>query len=367
MKICFLANASSPHTTNWVHCFESLGHECWIVSLHGGGVGAGARTIEVGRLRGIGKARYLLDLPRIRKTLQTIEPDLVVAYYASSYGLVGALTKQWPLVVAVAGSDVLVGKNTPVWRSLLRYVFDRADWVTSWAPHVTDVLTGLGVDKRKISTFPRGIDLDRFPAGPFRSPAKKIISTRWLRPVYDVVTLVRAIGYLTSSKLVSSPLLVSIVGDGSERKVLEEMATSSNVGGQVAFLGNLTQEHLSTCLQAHDIYCSTSLSDGTSASLLEAMSCGLFPVVSRISANVDWIEDGSNGLLFDPRDHVGLANCLVRALTDDAIRANARIINQEMVRDRADASRNTLRFQGIFETVVGSGNGKRMGPEKLNA
>ena len=50
-------------------------------------------------------------------------------------------------------------------------------------------------------------------------------------------------------------------------------------------------------LNAADIYVSTSLSDGTSLSLLEAMACSLPVVVTDIPANKEWITDGHNGFL----------------------------------------------------------------------
>ena len=46
-----------------------------------------------------------------------------------------------------------------------------------------------------------------------------------------------------------------------------------------------------------DIYVSTSLHDGTSVSLLEAMGSGAFPIVTDIPSNREWIHHGQNGFL----------------------------------------------------------------------
>jgi glycosyltransferase involved in cell wall biosynthesis len=50
-------------------------------------------------------------------------------------------------------------------------------------------------------------------------------------------------------------------------------------------------------LSQTDIYVSTSLYDGTSVSLLEAMGSGAFPIVTDIPSNREWISPGQNGFL----------------------------------------------------------------------
>ena len=80
-------------------------------------------------------------------------------------------------------------------------------------------------------------------------------------------------------------------------------------------------------LHSGSCYISASLSDGTANSLLEAMAAGLFPIVSDIPANREWIADGENGMLFPPGDHMALARCLERACRERAWMSSARETN----------------------------------------
>ena len=73
------------------------------------------------------------------------------------------------------------------------------------------------------------------------------------------------------------------------------------------------------CLNAADVYVTTSLSDGTSVSLLEAISCGLPVVVVDAPAYFEWVEDRINGYIIPRRDSTVLAECLI-ALLQDPIR-----------------------------------------------
>ena len=62
------------------------------------------------------------------------------------------------------------------------------------------------------------------------------------------------------------------------------------------------------------VYVSTSLADGTSISLLEAMAAGLIPVVSDIDANRPWITHGEDGFFFPAGDSQALAEQIVQAM-----------------------------------------------------
>ena len=67
-------------------------------------------------------------------------------------------------------------------------------------------------------------------------------------------------------------------------------------------------------LNEADVYVSTSVSEGMSNALLEAMSSGVMPVVSRVSGADDLVEEGVSGLLFPPGDETALATRLEKAL-----------------------------------------------------
>jgi len=105
-------------------------------------------------------------------------------------------------------------------------------------------------------------------------------------------------------------------------------------------------------LKTADVYVSAAASDGTSASLLEAMASGVFPVVARIPANVAWIEHGVSGLLFTPHDATDLADCLGRAAADTGLRRQAAELNRARVLRDGDLDVNTRRLERLLAACV---------------
>jgi L-malate glycosyltransferase len=120
----------------------------------------------------------------------------------------------------------------------------------------------------------------------------------------------------------------------SAAQLLEERRAhvgALELGRNVELRGHVPPAEVRRVLQESEIYVSASISDGASSSLLEAMACGLFPVVSAIPANQPWVEDGKTGFLFDPGDANGLADALRRAVLDADLRAAARHRNRARV------------------------------------
>ena len=91
-------------------------------------------------------------------------------------------------------------------------------------------------------------------------------------------------------------------------------------------------------LKNYDIYLSASLSDSTSVALLEAMAVGLFPVVSSIEGNREWITDGVNGVMFEPGSPQSLADALNRAIS-----------MQNQFGEVAKDNRNRIEKEAIWE------------------
>ncbi len=166
MKICYLANAASIHTHRWATHFSKLGHDVTVVSLTDASIpGVNVRWMGIDpNVRG--RIAYLLCLPRLRRTLRELKPDIVHAHYAGGYGLAAALAGYHPLVLTAWGSDVLIlPQSSRSMRWLVKFALRRADLVTSMARHMTVAIGGLGVSGERLITLPFGVDTSIFHPG----------------------------------------------------------------------------------------------------------------------------------------------------------------------------------------------------------
>jgi glycosyltransferase involved in cell wall biosynthesis len=140
-----------------------------------------------------------------------------------------------------------------------------------------------------------------------------------------------------------------IAGDGPERDHLEKEATKLNVNSAVQFLGRVPHEEMPNLLTQADIYVSTSLYDGTSVSLLEAMACGAFPVVTDILPNREWILDGENGFLIPTESETILGKKIVEAIRNDRLLSETSVKNRKIIEEKAHWEKNIGKIAKIYE------------------
>jgi glycosyltransferase involved in cell wall biosynthesis len=227
-------------------------------------------------------------------------------------------------------------------------VLARCDRVTSDAAVLTQAIAAFGVPSEHILTVPMGVEPGRFSAGAKRAERPFVVlSTRRLERVYAVETLLSSFQLLSEEERGGFEL--RIAGNGSRERALHHLAGPL----PVAFLGWLATADLDHELERAHVYVSTSLSDSTSVSLLEAMAAGCLPVVSDIPANREWVRDGETGLLFACGDAPGLAACLRRAAGDAELRRRAALENRRTIAERANWDANMSLVERLFTDLGG--------------
>jgi glycosyltransferase involved in cell wall biosynthesis len=350
MKICYLGDVNIQVRLVSAH-FAAQGHEVHICTFRPGvAEHATVHPLLSGRLRS--KAQYLMALPRLRRILASVDPDVVHAFYVTSYGLLGSLSCPDRLVLNAMGSDILLGPRDTIWRRwLVSHALARARMILSVAPHLTERLVSLGAPPDKVETFPRGIDTSLFHPGetPVGQRGPTVICVRKMEPLYNHAVLLEA-----APKILARNPEVRFVlcGDGSLKADLRAKIENLGVTKAFTFLGDTPHAQLPELLRQASVYFSGAVSDGTSVSLLEAMGAGAYPIVTDIAANRDWIEDGVNGSLFPSNDSEALAERILRALGDASARDEAARRNQEIVRQRASWSEGTRRLGEVYRRVA---------------
>jgi glycosyltransferase involved in cell wall biosynthesis len=110
-----------------------------------------------------------------------------------------------------------------------------------------------------------------------------------------VADLISAVKMLTESGL---SIKLIVLGDGTQRVELEELAAVSGVMNKVYFAG--FQTDIGNWLTAMDIFILPSHSEGTPMALLEAMASGMPCIATAVGGIPSVIDSGINGILVSP-------------------------------------------------------------------
>lgn len=354
MVILIVADASSIHTIKFANFLTESGFDVHVASFNFSVI----KGVKVHLLRkfNLGKVGYFFALYHLPKIFKKIKPDIVHAHYLTSYGFLSSLSRLRPLVVTAWGSDILVSpKKSSILKFFVKFSIKNSDITTVVAKHMKNQLANLKIHLDQVYVTPFGINTNLFkPDDNFKSSKViRIVSTRALYDIYDVQTLLFAI---KKTEQLNFNFHLDVVGSGPLKVYLEKILSSSNLSGVVQFHGQLDQVNLSNLLKAADIYVSTSLSDGNSSSLFEAMSSGCFPVVSRIPANIDWIQHGINGYLFTPGNDEELLEFLLTCSNNSALLDAAKVINRRIALENFDSQVCYKRFLDTYYSMIKSIN-----------
>ena len=211
------------------------------------------------------------------------------------------------LIVSPWGSDVKFLETNFFKKQIVRLLLLKSKLITVDAEYMVKLVSGIIKKKVKISRINFGTDTNRFSYSDpdFSSEKIKIISLRNLEKIYSIETLIKATKKVVEKNI---NLTVDIYGTGSEFNFLTNLINQLGLNQIIKLKGRFDYNNLPSILNSYNLYVSTSTSDaGLSASTSEAMSVGLFPIISDNSENSYWMSENS-GLLFSTSSDEDLAN-----------------------------------------------------------
>lgn len=159
--------------------------------------------------------------------------------------------------------------------------------------------------------------------------------------------LINAIKLLVQKGL--NPLLL-IIGNGPELEELENLCEQLKLRSNVFFLGE--QKQASRLIKAFDIYACSSLKEGFSYTIIEAMTAGLPIVATNVGGNPELITDEHQGLLAKAGDAQDLADKISRLIADPGKAVDyARAANEKALKEfRVEAMVQKTKY--VYESIL---------------
>jgi len=293
--------------------------------------------------------------------LNRIKPDILHTGWVLRDGFLGALSGFHPVLLMPWGSDVLIEPEISLLRGMIvKYAIKKADMITCDCETVRNkIIQMTGFDESKIVIFPWGLELDKFYPDHKKSflirkklewtDNKIVIMNRSFEAVYGIQYFIEALPEILNQEPATRVILI---GSGTLEKQIRSLVTELKLEEFVKFVGRVSMEEMPDYLNAADVYVSTSLSDGTSLSLLEAMACALPVVVTEINANKEWVIDGHNGFLVQPKNPGEVSKKVLTLLKNSNLREEMGQINLEIARDKADWNKNIDKLERIYKSMT---------------
>ncbi|MEN3045613.1 MAG: glycosyltransferase family 4 protein [Candidatus Hydrothermales bacterium] len=341
-----LSDASSTHTWTWVKGYNYLGYKVYLLSFEDP-IYSDIPLEDFIKINSRFKPsvkRYLFGFNEVKSFIRKINPDIIFAHFIPNYGFLSYLQGHKPFVLFCWGTDLIkVSFKSLLHKIISKRIFELAKLIVVDAKFMKEIIeTKFKIESRKILIIPFGIEKSVRDSGiNVKKENEKIIifTNRRLEKIYNPFVIIDGI-----SKVDSENFKLIWIARGSLEKKVREMVYQRGIFDRVEFLSFQERENLYKLLKKADIYLSSSLYDGTSVSLLEAMNFGVFPIVSDILGNREWILDGVNGFLFDPLDSDELSLKITEAIRNKTLRERAIRINREIIDTKANWEKNLEKF-----------------------
>jgi sugar transferase (PEP-CTERM/EpsH1 system associated) len=211
------------------------------------------------------------------------------------------------------------------------------------------------ISPERIRVIYNGVDTQRFRPRPeerislrrrFGLPQECFIVGTVGRTVTikDHPTFLRAVESMVLKGINAHALLV---GSGPELERNRQLAKDSSVlAGRVTFVGS--SDEVPDILNTMDVFALTSISEGMSNTLLEAMATGLPVIATNVGGNPEVVVDGDSGWLFQPRDAEALASRLMSLASDENQRRQLSLAARQRIVERFSLARMLNDYSNLY-------------------
>ena len=271
--------------------------------------------------------RFRFDLrviPALRRIIDERAPDIVLTHNLKSHFLMrlSGLPRRYPWVAYHHGYTTTDIKMR-AYNYLNRWSLPAADRVITVCHAFARELEREGVAPERISVQHNSIEVAP-PAPPsaieavrarfgIRRGERIVLSVGRFSREKAHVDLVAAFGHLRRIHPEINARLV-IVGDGPERRLIEEAVDAHDIRERVVLTGQLSD--VNPFYAMADVLALPSHSEGSPYVLLEGMAANLPIVATAVGGVPEIIEDRESGLLVAPRSPQALAEAIGRVLSD---------------------------------------------------
>jgi glycosyltransferase involved in cell wall biosynthesis len=245
----------------------------------------------------------------------------------------------------------------------MRLIYRRADAVVAVSAEILDALREVvGIDPARLVHIPNGVDclaLGGVECDALASRRAPEALRHELGLGADDTVLLN-VGRLTAQKgqmhLIEALAALSrdhprlkllLAGDGPDRGELSAAIARLGLGGRAVLLGS--RGDIADLLALADVVVVSSLWEGTSLSMMEAMAAGKTMAVTDIPGNRELLEDGVDALMFPPADTAAMARALDRLLADRVLAGRLALAARAKAKERFDIQRVAAAYEALWK------------------
>jgi len=363
MRILLLSDTYSEHTEKWALGLASNGIEVGLFSFNKASYAWYQNKTNITVLfepknqlevSASSKLSYLKYVKLLKHAILQFKPDVVHAHYATSYGLIGALSGFHPFVISAWGTDVMkFPQKNFVFKSILKYNLKKADAICATSHTIKDYLKP--VTSKSIHVIPFGVNIEEFSKKEVKSLFSEesyvIGCIKALEDLYNIDVLIKAFAVL-KSKFPSKSLKLLIIGVGSREAELKKMVSDLKLVDDVTFTGRIPFYEVSNYFNMLDVLVNISDYESFGVSVIEAMACEKPVIATNTGGLKEIIENSTFGSLVEIANVEQTAYEMERYLLDENLKQKVGKAARAKVIEKYNWTNNIHQMIDLYRTIL---------------
>jgi N-acetyl-alpha-D-glucosaminyl L-malate synthase BshA len=310
---------------------------------------------------------------RMAEVAEFYDLDLLHVHYAIPHSVSALLARQMlaakgrrlPFVTTLHGTDItLVGLDRS-YLPITRHAIQESDGVTCVSDYLKEkTVADFGVT-REIETIPNFVNCNLYTSYKDEDARAKarlhlarpdeaiLMHLSNFRPVKRVQDVVKTFAQVAREM----PAQLILVGDGPDRSAAEWLAHDLGIQARVHFLGK--QERVNELLPLADLMLMPSEQESFGLTALEAMSCMVPSISTRVGGVPELIDDGVTGLLYAVGDVTAMAQGALSLLNDRKRLETMREAGRQTAQNRFCSSLVVPHYVRYYQQVLEQGKGTK--------
>jgi len=145
---------------------------------------------------------------------------------------------------------------------------------------------------------------------------------------------------------------ILLVGNGSQRKMLDNLTKENRLGSYVTLLGRVGDDELRELYCMSDVFILPSLWEGLPLTLLEAWAARLPVIITDVCGVPDVCEDRETALIIRPKDPENIAEAMLRLIEDEELRRRLGKEGEELVRREFSLEKVVMSTLNLYEEIT---------------
>ena len=351
MRICFLAPINNYHTKKWCEYFVSRNHEVHVITLTKGNIdNVYVHYVDSGvdvSDSDTKKIKYLFKYKKIKRLIKDINPDIVNAHYATSYGMIASLCNI-DYILSVWGSDVYRFPNKSILHKLyFKYLINKPKYILSTSNCMKNELSKY--TSKKIYTTPFGVKMDLFKPTNKNNNIFTVGTVKSLKDIYGIKDIIDSIEIIHSIRS-DINIKVRIAGTGPKEDEYKEYATNKNV--DIEWLGYINEEEVVNVWNSIDVALIPSIYESFGVSAIEAQACSIPVMVTNCDGLLETTCDDSR-MIIEKNNPEELARAIIELYDNPIRRYNMGIKGREYVLSKYEYNMCFRHIEDIFNNIIG--------------